>query len=158
MSGEEYKYNSVDFAKLMIVKANQNGISANMTKVQKLLYVAYGINLAVTKTRLLNEHPQAWPYGPVFPTTRNKLLKVEDFGTITIEEVPGQLANDNDSKILIDLVLDNYGNFTAFELTEWSHSPDSPWDLTVSQKGFKWGRVIEDDLIQSYFSKIVTVA
>ena len=80
---EEYKYNSVEVAKFIVATANNKHLSINMTKVQKLLYIAYGIFLAVKGYRLTNEHPQAWPYGPVFPTTRNKLLKIDLYSIAT---------------------------------------------------------------------------
>ena len=44
---EEYKYNSVEVAKFIVATANNKHLSINMTKVQKLLYIAYGIFLAV---------------------------------------------------------------------------------------------------------------
>lgn len=44
-----------------------------MTKIHKLLYISYGIFLARENKRLTNEHPQAWPFGPVFPRVHNKV-------------------------------------------------------------------------------------
>lgn len=72
---DNYKYSSVVLAYYIVALMNQRGLEINMTKLQKLLYIAYGTYLAIKNQRLTNEHPQAWPYGPVFPTTRNRLLK-----------------------------------------------------------------------------------
>ena len=76
---DTYKYKSTIVATYIAALANEKRVSVNMTKIQKLLYIAYGIYLAVKDSRLTNEHPQAWPYGPVFPTTRNKLQKGVDW-------------------------------------------------------------------------------
>lgn len=47
----------------------------NKTQAQKLLYCCYGAILAQFDERLTDEHPKAWPYGPVFPRTVNDINK-----------------------------------------------------------------------------------
>lgn len=152
---ETYKYNSVTMARLIVAYANDNGFSINMTKAQKLLYIAYGLYLAVNKKRLVNEHPQAWPYGPVFPTTRNKLLKVDMYAIRMNDEELAEMAKDEDAMGLLDLVFRSFGNWTASELTGWSHKEGSPWDITVNTENFRWGDTISDDDINYYFSSIL---
>lgn len=152
---EQYKYNSVQLAKYIVAAANERRISINMTKIQKLLYIAYGIFLAVKSTRLMDEHPQAWPYGPVFPTTRNKLLKVDLFSINFEEEELTKLKNDSELQSLIDLVFKSFGNWSALQLTEWSHGDGTPWQQTVSMNNFSWGMRIPDDSIKRYFSSII---
>jgi len=145
------EYNSTLFAKYIIAWANDRGIPINMTKTQKLLYIAYGVWLAVVGKRLLDEHPQAWPYGPVFPTTRNRLLK-EDFYKIMLNDTQftALKANKNINGLL-KLVFGTYGHWTASMLSAWSHQNGSPWERTVNRTGFKWGDTISDDDIQGYF-------
>jgi len=126
-----------------------------MTKIQKLLYIAYGIFLAVKNTRLMDEHPQAWPYGPVFPTTRNKLLKTDLFSIRCEDAEFAELKKDTELVSLIDLVFKNFGSWTAVQLTEWSHGDGTPWQQTVSTDNFVWGTRIPDDAIQRYFSNII---
>lgn len=156
MTGEDtYKYNSVVFARYIAAEANSRRITINMTKIQKLLYISYGVYLAVRGERLLNEHPQAWPYGPVFPTTRNKLLKQDLYSISLKDEDLYELRDNKDAKSLINIVFSAFGNMSAMELSEWSHSSGSPWDETTQKNGFKWGRVIEDGLISDYFKKII---
>ena len=155
MIREEAKYNSVQVAYYIIASMNERGLDINMTKLQKLLYIAYGSHLAVSGERLTNEHPQAWPYGPVFPTTRNRLLK-KDFGSITMsDDHIGNLRSDAYLRSLIGVVIDGFGKNNATTLTVWSHEPDSPWDLTRRRNGFVWGDRIPDEYIQDYFNKIV---
>ena len=152
---DKYKYNSVVFARYIAAKANLQHITINMTKIQKLLYISYGVYLAVKGERLLNEHPQAWPYGPVFPTTRNKLLK-QDLYSISFEETDfKELRDDKEINSLINIVFSTFGGMSAMNLSEWSHKSGSPWDETVQKNGFKWGGVIEDGLISDYFKKMI---
>lgn len=38
----------------------------NMSQIQIILYISYGVWLASTGERLTSEHPQVWQFGPVF--------------------------------------------------------------------------------------------
>lgn len=152
---EVYRYNSVDVAKYIVASANERYISINITKVQKLLYVAYGVFLAVKGTRLTNEHPQAWPYGPVFPTTRNKLLKVDLYSISKNDDGLREMQSDEDLNALMVLVFRDFGTWSAAQLTEWSHGDGTPWQRTVSADNFKWGDQIPDDYITGYFKSIL---
>ena len=156
MVDDKFLYNSVAMARYIIAYANENRYMINMTKLQKLLYITYGVYMAVKDERLINEHPQAWPYGPVFPTTRNKLLK-KDFTTIKLTDADlKEIADNPDMPSLMKLVFSSYGSKTAAFLSEWSHKPGSPWDKTVNQDSFKWGDRIPDELIQSYFKSLIS--
>ena len=155
MSDTGGKYNSVEIARYIIAIANSKAIPINMTKVQKLLYIAYGVYLAVMEERLLNEHPQAWPYGPVFPTTRNKLLKCNFYNINLKDGEFDKLRNDDTLNSLLKSVFSTFGFWTASQLSEWSHQDGSPWEVTTNQEDFSWGQVISDDDIKGYF-KLIT--
>lgn len=156
---DTFEYKSTTIALYLIARANNAKYSINITKVQKLLYIVYGTYLRVYGERLLNEHPQAWPYGPVFPTTRSKLLKKGDFSSITMQDVPDieSLRNDIRLNKVIDFAFRNFGTWNAGQLSEWSHSAGSPWEQTTTQVGFRWGDTIPDRLIRDYFKSIVIV-
>lgn len=160
MIEDTFIYKSTDMALYMIACANKQRISLNITKIQKLLYIIYGTFLRVYSKRLINEHPQAWPYGPVFPTTRNSLLG-KDF--VNIDEsyidkkVVKQMKEDEELQKVIDFVLEVFGGWNAGQLSEWSHSDNSPWSRTKEKFLFKWGDVIPDQYIQEYFEKIIKV-
>lgn len=152
---DTYKYNSVDIAKAIVAYANENKFVINMTKIQKLLFIVYGVFLAVKTERLIDEHPQAWPYGPVFPTTRNKLLKLE-FSNISWEEPSLQtIHEDKEVLSLLGLVFRTYGANNAASLVEWTHQSGSPWTLTTKMPNFQWGDRIPDEFIYNYFNSII---
>lgn len=157
---DTFRYKSTDVASYLVSLANERHITVNMTKVQKLLYIVYSVFLRVYKERLLNEHPQAWPYGPVFPSTRNKLLD-EDLTMISCEIISpvilDKMRNDNQLNEIIDFVFDNFGKWNAGQLSEWSHSSGSPWHTATKSRGFRWGHVISDNSIFEYFSTIISI-
>lgn len=153
MFKDTYRYDSVEVAFYIVAWANKHKVSINLTKTQKLLYIAYGANLVIGKDRLCSEHPQAWPYGPVFPSTR-ELLKKRDLAAVNMDSQ--EIQGVKDAKYLEELirfVFAGFGNYNAGQLTKWSHSPSSPWDNTTHLPGFKWGREIPDAFIAEYFSR-----
>lgn len=148
---DTYVCNSVALAKYIAAYANRHGFVINMTKLQKLLYICYGVYLAVKGERLTNEHPQAWPYGPVFPTTRNRLLQ------LSLDEIKdgSDPSITDDIKACVKLVFDSFGAHTASYLSSWSHQVNSPWDTTVKTEGFRWGMEISDQYILPYFKNLL---
>lgn len=155
MEEDRYTYNSVTVACYIVALANSKRYGINMTKLQKLLYVAYGVYLAVKNERLTNEHPQAWPYGPVFPTTRSRLVKRE-LDAISLEDPSlREIQENQEMTSLMKIVFDTYGLKNASTLSEWSHKPGSPWEQTVNHPSFKWGDTIPDEYIQEYFRTLI---
>lgn len=158
MFADTYRYNSVTVAFYIVAWANRHYVSINLTKTQKLLYIAYGANLVLGGNRLCNEHPQAWPYGPVFPSTRNKLLKERDLSAISMNNPALEKVKDDAYlESLMRFVFLGFGNKTAGQLTAWSHSPNSPWDETTHLYNFKWGAEIPDAYIYKYFSGLIKI-
>ena len=148
-------YKSTLLAKYITAYFNDNGEDVNITKIQKLTYIAYGSFLALYNERLIDEHPQAWPYGPVFPNTRTNLLKV-DLNSISLkDEDLAEISLDKAVVSLIDVIYKTFGSWSAVKLSEWSHKEGSPWERTVYSEKFKWGDRMDDDLIKSYFKKII---
>lgn len=155
MGSQVYRYKSVEMAKYIVAYGNDNGYLMNMTKTQKLLYIAYGIFLAIERKRLCDEHPKAWPFGPVFPITREALLKIPMYALKTTDKEFANIRQDKNIQELLELVFGTFGNWTAQELSQWSHSEGSPWDLTVTENNDKWNKEISDNYIHSYFSSIL---
>lgn len=141
---ESLNLDSVDVAqKIRYIAQTEFQLLLNMTQTQKLLYIAYGIEMARANMRLTDEHPQAWPFGPVFPRVHSRV----DFSTTPPN--PGEISGE-----IVGLLRDvvrAFGRTSATKLSEWSHSKDSPWDKTPKDK---WGRPLSDGDIREYFSRL----
>jgi uncharacterized phage-associated protein len=137
---------------------NERGIAINITKVQKLSYIVYGMYLLVTGKRLTDEHPQAWPFGPVFPKMRKKLCR-SDFNRFSLKDKGLEdIQNDSVLQRIMVFVYNTFGDWTASELVAWSHKEGSPWEATIgSPCKVVWGREMEDSRILSYFKKIIKI-
>ena len=141
------EYDSVSVAQYMRALALEDGLILGVTKVQKLLYILYAYFLVKYDTRIINEQPQAWPFGPVFPRTRSKI----DYFFKPAERDFDFLKSDKDLEQALREIIQECGSLTAGALIEWSHEPYSPWDKIVKDNQKNYGKEIPDDLIKKYF-------
>jgi|SRR5215469_17146374 len=138
-------------------------------QVLKLVYLAHGWYLAITGRPLLDEHVQAWRYGPVIPSVYHEFKKygngpieqpaqttkiVSSGGATKLILTPYGLEGDDSAlaKKVIKQVWEKYKHFTAIQLSNLTHLPNSPWSVT-SNKDIK-GTPIQDVVIQEYFSSL----
>ncbi|MBQ9536410.1 MAG: DUF4065 domain-containing protein [Desulfovibrionaceae bacterium] len=111
-------------------KCIEQNVVYNNTKIQKLLYCAYGIYLAKGFWRICDEYPRAWDYGPVFPKVFKYIYSGNEIAhysniVMQIEKSESQIIK------VIDLTIDTFGKYRANQLSAWTHRPGSPWDKTV---------------------------
>ncbi len=123
-------------------------------KLQKLLYYAQGVHLAIKDTKLFIEKIHAWEHGPVIPNVYDDYRR---FGReyITIEtnrnndETVQKIEKDSETKRILDMVYENFAIYTAWQLREMTHQAGSPWDITVGKNGIV--KEIENGIIKEYF-------
>lgn len=127
-------------------------------KLQKLLYYAQGLSLAINNERLFYEEIEAWKHGPVVPEIYDEYCSN---GRNVIEIEMGRdeekILNDieSDSKVnnILNLTYNNFAIYTAWQLREMTHEDNSPWDITQKTKDLT--AVIDIELIKEYFKKEV---
>ena len=142
------KEDSVDFAIYLNKKIKTKGLTANVTKIQKLLYICYGLYLAVYGEQLLNERPKALDYGPVFP---NVLKKQKENG----DSLDGLKVRNNLKKYdaIIDETLKHFGTWDADKLYRWTHMENTAWDKKI--KANKRYETMENDDIMTDFKELL---
>lgn len=120
---------AVDVANEIIRVAHQSGKSISNMKLQKLLYLAQGIHLALMNNEPLFEDAiEAWKYGPVVPSVYHK-FKIYFAGEIPANH-PFSIENgllDTDQKKIVKRVVELYGGLSAISLSNFTHLPESPW-------------------------------
>ena len=120
----------------------------NKTQAQKLLYCCYGAILAQFDERLTDEHPKAWPYGPVFPRTVNDINKKR----LTLDMAQNFEANCPPEWLeLIHKTLRTFWNYTATQLSTWSHRKGSPWSKADALNS------LDDREIKNYFDPYLKI-
>lgn len=130
-------------------------------KLQKLLYYAQGISLALYDKELFYENIEAWPHGPVVRNVYNN-YEVNGRNPINIEmrdeeeTLLKNITNDNNTNNALNLTYDNFAIYTAWQLRQMTHENGSPWDITERTIGLF--QPIDVNLIKKYFKEnIVSV-
>lgn len=122
---EAPKYNAEITADYFLYKAQNNSqeLLSNL-KLQKLVYYAQGLHLAMKGIPLFDEEIKAWEYGPVIPELYHKF---KSFGADEIQ-VTGFDPNiiDAETREFLDEVYSVLGQFSAIGLMNLIHE-DQCW-------------------------------
>jgi len=140
-------------ANKFIKLALENGIFVSNMKLQKLVYIAHGFYLGYKDLPLSNETPQAWQYGPVFPSL---YCKLRDYGASKVDRlIPGvnDLPEDSEEVQLIQVVWESYGKLSAASLVSRTHAKGTPWSDVWSPDTTKV--VIPNSSIKDHFKKLI---
>ena len=135
----------------IIKKCRELRTPYNITKLQKLMYCCYGVTLATTGTPLCNEQPEAWQYGPVFPTVL-KYMQANGIDKTGDKVIDVDIPDEIDKLIVGTITF--FGEFTASQLSSWSHRCGSPW-YQASAGGVNLKTKISDAAIKDYFAREV---
>jgi uncharacterized phage-associated protein len=154
-----YSANLIAYA--FVNKAIQDGNPITQMKLQKMLYFAQGVHLVLNdKSPLFKEHFQAWKYGPVIPDIYqaykfygSQPITDTFFVTLWNSEDFEAGINDLDEKArhTINLTWENTKEIDAIKLSNWTHSPDSPWSKYY--KNNVPDLIIPNEDIYNYFTK-----
>ena len=162
-------YHAKSMANFVLDLAERQQLDVTPMKLLKLIYFAHGWHLAIKGESLIDDHVEAWKFGPVVPSIYHsfKQCGMNPIGqhraveldmdawrssrkiisrTPTIEETPS-------IKTFIEKILEVYGKLSALQLSNLTHQPDSPWYKVWYDGGGKDrpGADIPDDLIRDYF-------
>lgn len=141
---------SITVAKALSYIGVMKDKSINMSQIQSILYIVYGVWLAQKGERLYSEHPQMWQFGPVFPRAYNKLKKEPSNG-----EAEYNTLKEKEPKLLgyLEDCFSRYAWTSASNLNVAHVGQGSPWAATRRKNPDKWGAAIEDSLIEKWFSQ-----
>ncbi len=134
-------YRPLAFANEFISMHARRGGTEHL-KLQKLTYLAYGWWLAYHDEPILSEAPQVWAHGPVFKSLYHAL---KHFGRTPItvpqretpfSEAPRVDQGDQEVLGLLEWIVNRYGERSAYDLSELTHQPDSPWRKVAAEHSF----------------------
>jgi len=137
-----------EIARYFVSLVNEEaGDSISNLKLQKLLYYAQGVNLALNDVPLFAEPIEAWTHGPVVPQVYRH-YRQHGGEPIPVERVELD-AYPIDIRELLDEVNDVFGQFSASKLRAMTHN-EPPWMNTPP------GGVISPESMKVYFKTVVT--
>lgn len=126
--------------------ARSDGSVLDPMKIQKLVYLAHGWNLAFSGEPLITQQVEAWKYGPVIPVLYDEFKKFRASPITDNANAPTEKVAEDD---LIEAVWKRYSPLSAIQLSMITHEPGYAWDLTIKEKGpFS---VIPNELIRDEF-------
>lgn len=151
-------YSPLAVANTFVAQYGQMGRIDHM-KLQKLLYYAYGWWLAYEQDPLLTEGPELWKYGPVFSSLYNALASSKSNPITTPQRAtpfgpPPIIPNEDErTREFLDWVWQRYGQYSAFELSDMTHAPGTPWQVEAARNNYlvRAHHRIPDDLIADRF-------
>lgn len=141
---------SVTIAKAICFSAEKQGDKAmGMTKVQKILYIIFGLYLAKYKTLLTDEIPYAWAYGPVFKNVYDVLSRSDT--KITKDDFEIIESRFPNVATMIDAAVETYKLVSAATLSNWTHKEGSPWSKALERTNYSWGTLLSLSEVYEYF-------
>lgn len=162
-------YSAAAIANWFLERAERDGASLDPMKLQKLIYFAHGWYLALTGKPLIEEHPEAWDYGPVIPSIyhefkkfgRNPITKrasVLSFPTRSLKDIlgarfltPDVEKGDSETQKFLERIWEVYGQLTAIQLSNMTHDTNGAWHKARQMSKGRQGFDIPDDLIKGEF-------
>ena len=146
------RYDSLDFAKALAHMALIEGRGLNMSQIQAILYIAYGVWMVHHDGRLFEEHPQAWQYGPVFPRVYSKMRK----GVTDSQERYLKLKEDSPERLaFLERCFRRYAWTSACDLAAPHKSKGTPWHQTRKENPESQTARIPDSLVKEWFTERV---
>jgi len=141
---------SIDFAVYLNEKIKARGKTANKTKLQKLLYICYGSQLRMNEgQQLLNEQPNAWDYGPAFPRVYSVQKSSSGLDKLSpLHQRSKEKLEQFD--VLIERVLDFFGDWTANQLVEWTHTEETAWHKKYSNIEERYTPLNNSDILMDF--------
>lgn len=149
-------------ANFMIGRARQQRRLLTNLKLQKLVYISYGIHLVVMDKRLFRSRIEAWRYGPVIPELYHEFKR---FGSGPIRSwsmdfdyenerfrIPKIPDDDEGASLALEATWDVYHPLRASNLVELTHAEDTPWDRAY-QRGR--GSPIDDRDVRTHYQALL---
>jgi uncharacterized phage-associated protein len=162
-------YTPQHIANYFLDRAEAESRALTPLKLLKLVYIAYGWNLALTNSQLFREPIEAWQHGPVVPSIYHEF---KHFRSIPItgraivvdyqDSEPGRLLDvvtphvpesDTDTNSILSHVWESYRGFTGWNLRDMTHQHDTPWSR-VYRDGVRGIQLRDSDIRDHYIEKI----
>jgi len=139
---------AADVAKYFLAKTGdeESGDAISNLKLQKLLYYAQGVHLAMNDEPLFDERIEAWTNGPVIPEVY-RLYKEHGSGSIPPEKIDISRYPEEVQEIL-DEVYEVFGQYSGWKLRNMTND-DPPYRDTVR------ATIIKHDTMKIHFKTML---
>ncbi len=133
-----------------------NGGPMSQMRLQKLVFMAHGWNLAINRAPLVADRIEAWDGGPVIRSIWNHLRDVgyDANGQLLVAAngAPSSADLSVSERGIIEHVWRRYGGYTGLELSNITHEPGTPWSNAYFGRG-RNAQLSQSD-IQTHFVEL----
>lgn len=146
-------YSAAKVANRMLEIARERGEDITPLKLLKLVYIAHGWSFPYLNEPLLSEPAQAWQYGPVVPSLYHAVsrFRADPITELVVDTDPQILSPQADA--LVRSVYDSYSRYSATQLSNMTHMPDTPWSEAWNLRGKN--AVIPNDRIAAHYQHLL---
>lgn len=156
-------YNVLDVCRHIVNYSNEQEYGISNLKLQKVLYFVQAFFLINTQNKCFEQKIEAWDFGPVIPEAYREYKQFgsgdiptvsyiiienpSDFWQSKVVKYKDDIVTESD-KQLIDLVVDEFSEYSASDLVELTHR-QSPWkDAYIPHMN----KEITTEAIKEYFN------
>lgn len=151
-------------ANFFLDHADSMGHPLTIMSLLKLIYFAHGWHLARFGRPLVKNHFEAWQYGPVIRSVYESFHGAGDdpittraykFDPLTGTSSLADCELDRSERVFLSQIFGAYAHFPAFNLSDITHEPGSPWDEIWVRSGREVnpGMRISNESIKSHFMR-----
>lgn len=149
-------------ANYFLDRARDRGVDLTVMTLLKVLYFAHGWHLAKYGKPLVGQPFEAWTHGPVVRVVYDQLKRygarpvserLKSFDTKICGYLDAPRDFNGETAQFLNNIFDYYARFHAFELSDLTHEPGSPWDVVwqAAETRAVPGMIIPDSLIIEWF-------
>ncbi|MEL6619109.1 MAG: type II toxin-antitoxin system antitoxin SocA domain-containing protein, partial [Pseudomonadota bacterium] len=156
-------YTPQQVANYFLDRADEEHLPMTQLKLLKLVYIAYGWNLALTGRRLFDEKIEAWQHGPVVKSLYHEFKhfksspiigRSEDVDLDSWDTVEPRIPDeDKETLLILQKVWVSYRRFKGWDLRNKTHEKGGPWSK-VYQDGIKGIKLSDQDIATHYEQRI----
>ena len=147
------KHDARVVANSLIEKGGEAGFGLTPLEIIKLVYFCHGWMLGLYRRPLIEQHVQAWRYGPVVADVYHS-LKQHGGDPVTepirFETAVPKADFDELESDLVRQVYDVYGQLGGITLSRLTHAPGTPWHTVWNKEGRN--ATIPNALIQEHYA------
>ena len=152
-------HDSRAIANYILELAWEDNISLTKMQLIKLVYLVHGWSLAFLGRPLVEDRPQAWKLGPVYPRLYKKLsgYTSQPVNQLILDGATGlpYVARfETDGEVaLVRQVASSYAKYDAFSLSDMTHQSGTPWSLTYNNGRGVYNEIPQQDL-SGYYDRL----
>lgn len=138
-----------------VQKGIQSGMPVTQMKLQKMVFFAHGLHLALHGTPLIDESFYAWKFGPVIPRIYTLYKswgssKIIDTKITAVVDFGPKLSHTE--RETVEYTWEITKAIDGISLSNWSHAEGSPW-AEAYRNGLGENSLIRNEAIKRYFEQ-----